>query len=86
MAARIEGEVGSPVRARLHEYTIQYQGVSSGGARAVRLMGACNTNGASERSLSEAFHQVFDGGKCYFDAAYDPEEKRFTSLRFNGLR
>ena len=86
MAARIEAEAGSSVRARLHGYTIQYQGVSSDSARSVRLMGACDTHGVSERYLSEAFYQVFDGGKCFFDAAYDPEEKRFTSLKYHGPR
>lgn len=86
MATRIEIEVGSSVRSRLDEYVIQYQGISSDGTRSVRLMGACDTHGTSERYLSEAFHVVFDGGKCYFDAAYDPDEKRFTSLRYHGLR
>jgi hypothetical protein len=86
MAARIETEVGSSVRSRLHGYIIQYQGISSDGTRSVRLMGACDTHGTSERNLSEAFHAVFDGGKCYFDAAYDLDEKRFTSLRYHGLR
>jgi hypothetical protein len=83
MAARIGAEVGLSDGARLDGYTIQYQGISSEGARSIRLMGACNTHGTSERYLSEAFYVVFDGGKCFFDAAYDPEEKRFTSLRFH---
>ena len=84
MASLVKAEVGSSVRARLDTYIIQYQGESSGNARSIRLMGACDVHGTSERALSERFYNVFDGGKCFFDATYDPEEKRFTSLTYHG--
>lgn len=84
MASRIKAEVDASLRARLDTYIIQYQGESSGGAKLIRLMGACDIHGTSERDLSERFHIVFDGGKCFFDATYDPEEKRFTSLTYHG--
>lgn len=85
MAARIDGEMGSR-RGALHEYTIQYQGTSSGAARAIRLMGACAARTGDERQLSERFHVVFDGGRCYFDATYDAQEKRFTHFAYHGPR
>lgn len=84
MASRIKAEVDSSVRSRLDKYVIQYQGESSGGSRSVRLMGACATRGASEQDLSEKFYIVDDGGKCFFDAVYDPKEKRFISLAYHG--
>jgi hypothetical protein len=31
-----------------------------------------------------AFHVVFDGGNCFFDAAYDPSQHRFTEFAFHG--
>lgn len=83
MAKRIKTEGGAFVR---DTYIIQYQGVSAGGAESVRLKGACSLNATNERELSERFHQVLGGGKCYFDAAYDPAAKRFTSLTFNSPR
>jgi hypothetical protein len=84
MASRIKAEVDASLRNRLDTYVIQYRGESSDGARSIRLMGACNIDGTSERALSESFHIVFDGGKCFFDATFDPEEKRFTSLTYHG--
>ena len=84
MASGMKEEVDSSVRTRLDTYVIQYQGVSTDGVRSVRLMGACDAHGTSERELSERFHIVFDGGKCFFDASYDPGKKRFTSLTYHG--
>ena len=84
MASRMKAEVDASLRPRLDTYIIQYQGELSDGARSVRLMGACDIHGTSERALSERFHVVFDGGKCFFDATYDPEEKRFTSWTYHG--
>lgn len=84
MASRIKTEVGASVLARLDTYVIQYQGVTAGATRAIRLMGACNKQGASERTFSDRFYVVFDGGTCYFDATYDPDEQRFTSLNYHG--
>jgi hypothetical protein len=84
MAAGIQAEAGAAVRARLDTYTIQYQGESAGNARTVRLMGACDTPGMQERALSDRFLVVDDGGKCFFDATYDPVQKRFMSLDYHG--
>ena len=81
MAAGLKVEAGS---SRLDKYIVQYQGEASGNVRSIRLMGACDTQGAKEWEFSERFHVVFDGGKCYFDATYDPEEKRITYLTYHG--
>ncbi|WEF35240.1 hypothetical protein [Pseudoduganella chitinolytica] len=83
MASHIKAEAGSSVSPRLDTYLIQYQGESAGSVRSVRLMGACRTDVRSDREFSERFYIVFDGGKCFFDATYDPEEKRFTSLKYH---
>lgn len=86
MAARIKAEVGSSENPRLDSYVIQYQGKLAGSVRSVRLMGACQTHVKSDREFSEQFHIVFDGGRCYFDATYDPGGKRLTSFAYHARR
>lgn len=84
MAAEMRKEAGAVVAAKLHRYIVQYQGTLVNGVRAIRVAGACETLGTDEARLSQAFFIVHDGGKCFFDATYDPEEKRFTAFQFHG--
>ena len=84
MAAALDTEVAASSRARRDSYTMQYQGESSGAARSIRVMGGCDIVGIDKRTLSDHFRIVADGGTCFFDAIYDPDAKRFTSLRYHG--
>lgn len=61
-------------------YAIQFRGETLEGRQLVRLVGACDALGKSEWRLSQQFIQVSDGGKCYFEADYRPDDKR---LRFS---
>lgn len=58
-------------------YAIQFRGETLEGAQVVRLSGACNGLVGSAWWLSERFHQVADGGKCYFEADFRPGDRRF---------
>lgn len=83
MDLRIRDEMGSaPVE--FNKYVIQYQGESSGASHSIRLSGACDTLGKNEREFSEKFHTVYDGGKCFFDAMYEPEKKQFSYFAYHG--
>lgn len=84
MAAEMRKEAGAKVAAKLHTYIVQYQGTLTNGVRAIRVAGACETLGMDEARLSQAFLIVHDGGKCFFDATYDPEQGRFTEFRYHG--
>nr|WP_314547186.1 hypothetical protein [uncultured Massilia sp.] len=85
MAAEMRKEAGAKVAAKLHTYIVQYQGKLEDGVRVIRVAGACETLGMDEARLSQAFLNVRDGGKCYFDATYDPEQRRFTEFRYHGF-
>ncbi len=65
------------------KYAIQFRGETVDGREVVRLFGACNGLGKSDWKLSEHFIQVFDGGRCYFEADYRRDDKQFR-FRYNG--
>ena len=65
------------------EYAIQFRGDSAGGRRIVRLFGTCSTNYIPDSMLTDDFMVIYDGGKCNFEAEYDPAEDRL-SFRYHG--
>ena len=65
------------------KFVIQFRGETAGTRQIVRIVGACNGLGKNEWELSQQFSRVFDGGKCYFEADYQPSEKQFQ-FRYNG--
>jgi hypothetical protein len=69
----------------MSDYTVQYQGQVREGRRIVRLSGACRVFGKSANALRSEFLVVFDGGNCFFQATYDPVQRRFTEFGFNGV-
>ncbi|WP_036215968.1 hypothetical protein [Massilia sp. LC238] len=71
-------------KARIATYAIQFRGEARDGRRVVRLAGACNVHDTPPWQLSETFFNVNDGGKCYFDAEYDPLEKRLSRFDYHG--
>ncbi|MDN4055486.1 hypothetical protein QPK32_20675 [Massilia sp. YIM B02763] len=84
MAAEMRKEAGAQVAPKLHRYIVQYQGTVAQGVRAIRVSGACTISGVDEARLSQEFIIVHDGGKCFFDATYDPEGRRFTAFHYHG--
>lgn len=71
-------------KSRIATYAIQFRGEFRDGRRLVRLAGACNVHDTPPWQLSETFFNVNDGGKCYFDAEYDPLEKRLSRFDYHG--
>ncbi|MFK3736603.1 hypothetical protein [Massilia sp. TN1-12] len=84
IAAEMRKEAGATVAPKLHTYIVQYQGMLTNGVRVIRVAGACETLGMDETRLSQAFLNVRDGGKCFFDATYDPDQRRFTAFHYHG--
>lgn len=86
--ALVEARIGANKlfgdKARIATYAIQFRGESRDGRRLVRLAGACNVHDTPRWQLSETFFNVNDGGKCYFDAEYDPLEKRLSRFDYHG--
>lgn len=76
--------IGQQSSVVLDKYVVQYQGVIEDGKRVVRVAGACHADGNSIDTLTRGFRNIADGGKCFFDATYDPEGKRFTWFAFHG--
>lgn len=85
--AIIETEIGHNKAFDLEgtnpRYAIQFRGETVDGRQVVRLIGACNGLGKSDWKLSEHFVQVYDGGRCYFEADYRPDDRQFR-FRYNG--
>mgnify|MGYP003576551663 CR=1 FL=1 len=68
---------------RAPDYVVQFRGEERNGRRFVRLVGSCRGYDRNAWMLSERFNEVSDGGKCYFDADYDPADKLFR-FRYHG--
>jgi hypothetical protein len=84
-AANKEGQSRYKRAPNLRDYHVQFQGISSGKSRQVKLAGACQVNGATSAMLTRAWLIVHDGGDCYFEAIYDPATKKFLRFMFNGV-
>ena len=63
-------------------YTFQYQGQFEGTAKVVFINAFC---GDPPSYAAEHFVRVFDGGTCFFNLKYDPVQRRFFGLAFNGV-
>jgi len=64
-------------------YTFQYQGQVEGGRRFVFVNALCSQH-EPLADLREELVLVFDGGPCYFNVKYDPAQRKFFDLQFNG--
>jgi len=64
-----------------NSYTFQYQGQELRGKRVILVNAFCS---APPPSAATEMVLVFDGGACYFTAHWDPLEKIFIDVRFNG--
>ncbi len=87
MVSLIEARVGSNTffdKSRSAAYAIQFRGETRGDRQIVRIAGACSLGGFPAEELSAGFVRVFDGGKCNFDAEYDPLEKRLSAFQYHG--
>lgn len=62
----------------MSDYVVQFRGEQRNGRQIVRLAGGCRGFGENAWRLSERFDEVFDGGKCYFDAEYTPADGQFV--------
>lgn len=65
-------------------YRVQYQGAIKDGKKLVRMMGACRTD-PGEGDPTARWLVVYDGGKCYYRAEYDPASNTFVYFAFNGM-
>jgi hypothetical protein len=63
-------------------YTFQFQGRTEDGRKLIYINALCST--PPETAATE-WILVLDGGKCYFEAYYDPESKEIVSIQFNGV-
>ncbi|MCC2971874.1 hypothetical protein [Massilia sp. IC2-476] len=71
-------------KARIAKYAIQFRGETREDRRVVRLAGACQVFDTPAWELSAQFMHVDDGGQCFFDAEYDPVEKRLSYFTYHG--
>jgi hypothetical protein len=64
-----------------NEYTFQYHGREIDGHKLIYVNAFCID---PPDDIRKQMVFVFDGGNCFFSAYYDPINKTFTSIRFNG--
>lgn len=62
-------------------YTFQYQGQTLRGNKVILINAFCS---APPATAATDMVVVFDGGPCYFTAHWDPAEKIFLDVVFNG--
>lgn len=65
------------------QYFRQYLAISIAGTRSLFLNAACTVQQDNVWRKHLVF--VFDGGKCFWHATYDPSTRKFLELRINGL-
>jgi hypothetical protein len=63
-------------------YRFQYQGKIEGKRQVIFINAFCHSFG--DERLDDEMLFVLDGGACYFTLEYDPQARKFRSLRFNG--
>lgn len=63
-------------------YTFQYQGQEKRGRKFVFLNAFCVNDG--RRNLTKQMVFVLDGGVCFFNVKYDPNNNQFFELLING--
>ena len=64
------------------EYVFQYQGQKTAGRRYILVNGLCHV--FPKTDLTNEIVLVFDGGSCYFNVKYDPEQHKYYELLING--
>jgi hypothetical protein len=72
---------------RLDAYRAQFTGVVRRGHRMVAANYLCEFYPAPEKAsywLSRRWHQVDDGGPCFFHFFYDPRDRSIHGLALNG--
>jgi len=71
---------------RLATYRAQFAGVVRHGNRMVAANYLCEFHPAEKASywLSRRWHEVYDGGPCYFHFFYDPRDRSIHGLAING--
>ncbi len=69
-----------PLRIDLSKYKRQYFGYSLNGKKVIYVNAFCDYFDYWKTT----FVFVFDGGQCFFQAAYDPETYKFLSFSVNG--
>ena len=69
----------------LSEYGRQYYGVTRDGKKAIYLNAFCSPTILGEKKWKKEMVFVLDGGSCFFQVFYDPTEKAFSGLRYNGV-
>ncbi len=84
-AAALKAKRGKKTEKEVSTYTVQFKGLGAPGRRVVELRGSCEVDGTSRAELQKNFLNVLDGGECYFDEVWDPTQRRFKFLRFNGV-
>jgi hypothetical protein len=72
--------------AKWSDYRFQYQGRSTAlGRKFIYVNAFCNDWGTGQRDLARQWLEVDDGGACYFNAKYDPEQRHVYDLIVNGV-
>ena len=66
-------------RIELKTYNVQLAGVTISGRRTILMQGMCQTY----HDWKTRWYQAYDGGSCYFGAAYDLGERKILWLEFN---
>ena len=88
LKAQIESYVKSQAKAqgrelkRWQDYTFQYQGQEEKGRKYIFINALCAST--DRQTLDKQIIVILDGGSCFFNLKYDPDQKVFFDLFING--
>jgi len=88
LKAQIESYVRSQAKAqskelkRWKDYTFQYQGQEEKGRKFIFINALYRLN--DRQTLDKQIIVILDGGSCFFNLKYDPNQKVFFDLSING--
>ena len=68
-----------------NEYFRQYLPIVQSGRRQIFVNAFCREERDYSDEWRQRLHIVYDGGKCYWQAFYDPLTQKFSNLLINGV-
>jgi hypothetical protein len=68
-----------------HQYFRQYLAIAQGGKKRIFVDAFCNLEPGDANAWRKHLVFVNDGGKCYWQAIYDPATQAFSNLTVNGV-
>jgi len=68
-----------------HQYFRQYLAIAQDGKKLIFVDAFCERESGDPNAWRKRLVFVLDGGKCFWQALYDPATQKFSNLKVNGV-